>query len=43
VDKKPELLPGTLDLPILKTLSRRSLHGYVIAASISALPAMSSR
>jgi DNA-binding PadR family transcriptional regulator len=34
VDKKPELLPGTLDLPILKTLSRGSLHGYGIAASI---------
>src|ERR1017187_9814423 len=32
--KKPELLPGTLDLLILKTLSRGSMHGYGIAASI---------
>ena len=34
MDKKPELFPGTLDLLILKTLSRGSLHGYGIAASI---------
>jgi PadR family transcriptional regulator, regulatory protein PadR len=32
--QKPELLPGTLDLLILKTLSRGSMHGYGIAASI---------
>jgi DNA-binding PadR family transcriptional regulator len=32
--KKPELLPGTLDLLILNTLSRGSMHGYGIAASI---------
>jgi len=32
--RKPELLPGTLDLMILKTLSRGSMHGYGIAASI---------
>jgi transcriptional regulator len=32
--KKPELLPGTLDLLILKTLSRGSMHGYGIAGSI---------
>ena len=32
--KKPELLPGTLDLLILKTLSRGSMHGYGIARSI---------
>ena len=32
--KKPELLPGTLDLMILKTVSRCSMHGYGIAASI---------
>ena len=32
--KKPELLPGTLSLLILKTLSRGSMHGYGIAASI---------
>ena len=29
-----ELLPGTLDLLILKTLSRDSMHGYAIARSI---------
>jgi transcriptional regulator len=27
----PELLPGTLDLLILKTLARVSMHGYGIA------------
>jgi PadR family transcriptional regulator PadR len=32
--KKPGLLPGTLDLLILKTLSRGSMHGYGLAASI---------
>jgi transcriptional regulator len=35
--KKPregELLPGTLDLLILKTLSRGAMHGYAIARSI---------
>lgn len=32
--KKPELLPGTLDMLILKTLARGSMHGYGIAASI---------
>ena len=34
--KQPEgdLLPGTLDLLILKTLSRGSLHGYAIARAI---------
>jgi PadR family transcriptional regulator, regulatory protein PadR len=30
----PSLLPGTLDLLILKTLSRASLHGYGIAQQI---------
>jgi transcriptional regulator len=34
MDKKTELLPGTLDLLILRTLSRAPLHGYGIAASI---------
>jgi PadR family transcriptional regulator PadR len=29
--KKPELLPGTLDLLILQTLRRAPLHGYGIA------------
>jgi PadR family transcriptional regulator, regulatory protein PadR len=32
--KKPDLLPGTLDMLILKTLTRGSLHGYGIALSI---------
>jgi len=35
--KKPrdgELLPGTLDLLILKTLNRGPMHGYAIARSI---------
>jgi len=35
--KKPadgELLPGTLDMLILKTLSGGSMHGYAIARSI---------
>jgi transcriptional regulator len=31
---KPDLLPGTLDMLILKTLTRGALHGYGIAASI---------
>ncbi len=30
-DKASELLPGTLDLLILKTLARRRMHGYGIA------------
>ena len=32
--KRPELLPGTLDLLILKTLTRAPLHGYGIALAI---------
>jgi transcriptional regulator len=32
--KKSDLLPGTLDMLILKTLARGSLHGYGIALSI---------
>jgi PadR family transcriptional regulator PadR len=32
--KKPDLLPGTLDLLILKTLQRAPLHGYAIAQAI---------
>jgi transcriptional regulator len=35
--KKPELLPGTLDMLILKTLTRAPLHGYGIALSIKHL------
>src|SRR5215469_6298365 len=31
---KPDLMPGTLDLLILKTLTRSPLHGYGIALSI---------
>ena len=32
--RKPDLLPGTLDMLILKTRTRGALHGYGIAASI---------
>jgi PadR family transcriptional regulator len=35
--KKSELLPGTLDMLILKTLTRTPLHGYGIALSIRRL------
>jgi transcriptional regulator len=31
---RPELLPGTLDMMILKTLSRQVMHGYGIAEHI---------
>jgi transcriptional regulator len=31
---KPELMPGTLDMLILRTLKRAPLHGYGIAQSI---------
>ena len=31
---RPELMPGTLDMLILKTLTRAPLHGYGIAQSI---------
>jgi transcriptional regulator len=34
---KPDLMPGTLDLLILKTLTRSSLHGYGIALCIKRL------
>src|ERR1700682_675807 len=34
---KPDLLPGTLDMLILKTLARAPLHGYGIALSIKRL------
>lgn len=34
---KPDLMPGTLDLLILKTLTRSPLHGYGIALSIKRL------
>src|SRR6202041_2039102 len=35
--KKAELMPGTLDMLILKTLTRAPLHGYGIALSIKRL------
>jgi PadR family transcriptional regulator, regulatory protein PadR len=35
--KKSELLPGTLDMLILRTLARAPLHGYGIALSIKRL------
>ena len=35
--KKSDLLPGTLDMLILKTLTRAPLHGYGIAQSIKRL------
>jgi PadR family transcriptional regulator PadR len=35
--RKSELLPGTLDMLILKTLARAPLHGYGIALSIKRL------
>jgi PadR family transcriptional regulator, regulatory protein PadR len=31
---KNELLPGTLDMLVLKTLTRGPLHGYAIAQSL---------
>jgi transcriptional regulator len=34
VPPKPELLPGTLDMLILKSLSRGVMHGYGIAEHI---------
>jgi transcriptional regulator len=32
-----ELIPGTLDMLILKTLSREAMHGYAVAQSIQRL------
>jgi transcriptional regulator len=37
VGKKPDALQGTLDLLVLKILSRRPQHGYGIAAFIEAV------
>ena len=37
MDKKTELMPGTLDMLILRTLARAPLHGYGIALSIKRL------
>lgn len=35
--KPPDLLPGTLDLLVLRTLTRGSLHGYGIAQRVKDL------
>lgn len=35
--RKPDLMPGTLDMLILNTLKRSPLHGYAIAQSIKRL------
>lgn len=35
--KRAELLPGTLDMLVLKTLARAPMHGYGIALSIKQL------
>jgi transcriptional regulator len=35
--RAPELLPGTLDLLILRTLVRESMHGYGIATRVREL------
>jgi transcriptional regulator len=37
--KRAELLPGTLDMLVLKTLARAPMHGYGIALSIKQLSA----
>jgi PadR family transcriptional regulator, regulatory protein PadR len=37
MEKKPDLLPGTLDMLILRTLQRAPLHGYGIAQQIKRL------
>jgi transcriptional regulator len=34
---KPDLLPGTLDMLILKTLTRTPMHGYGLALAIRRL------
>jgi PadR family transcriptional regulator PadR len=35
--KPAELLPGTLDLPVLRTLARGPMHGYGIAERVKTL------
>ena len=37
VKKQPDLLPGTLDLLVLRTLAREPLHGYGIALRVKEL------
>ena len=34
MQKPPDLLPGTLDLLVLRTLRRGSLHGYGVAQRV---------
>ena len=34
---RPDLLPGTLDMLVLRTLTRGSLHGYGIAQRVKEL------
>jgi PadR family transcriptional regulator, regulatory protein PadR len=36
--QKSEILPGTLDMLVLKTLTRGHLHGYAIAQLIQQSP-----
>jgi transcriptional regulator len=36
-DKSSELLPGTLDLLVLKTLARGRMHGYGIAQRLKTI------
>jgi hypothetical protein len=36
--KNPDLLPGTLDMLILKTLTRMPLHGYGSLGQSSGFP-----
>ena len=33
-DQRPEIPPGTLDLLILRSISREPLHGYATARAI---------
>ena len=37
VKNPPDLLPGTLDLLVLRTLTRGPLHGYGIARRVKEL------
>src|SRR5262245_43357569 len=39
VNEPPDLLPGTLDLLILRTIARSPMHGYGIAQHIRTLSA----
>jgi len=35
--KSPELLPGTLDLLILRVLARETMHGYGVAQRLKTI------